>query len=755
MKQQILSRYTELCDKSHFKFLPQIRTYLETEKEEDEETGLEVVDVPYPGNTTYNFNSRITDKDIQPISIAYMTNVSHIFVLDLSYNVLSDKGASVLSKLIEYAENIKKINLKGNRITDTGCENLNKGLLNKKKLEYLNMNSNRFGNVGLLSINELLFKNDALKFLDVGGNRYDWDGIISLMNALKTTNKSLEVLNMDEPAYKISDQHFFNHVGKMFLSNTNLKKLSLKFNKLRWEGLNIIIFSLSRNTTLTVLDLTGNQICFQGMIYVRDYLKDNNILKSLILCGNKLRDQGAKVLVDGLVPNKTLVHLDITNNDIGEQGFIDFGNKIKENTGIKNLRIKYSNVFGYSFEITNSFKDKVPDYFIRKQTLTNCERYTTPKLKELEDTILNAQDKLNNLEYDMFCKIRDSIALEIGRIQSTAKAIALLDVYASLAYVAEKNRYVKPNLNDKGVINIKNGRHPVVEKMLDSSEMFISNDTYLDNKKHCISIITGPNMAGKSTYMRQTALIVLMAQIGAFVPADIADICVVDRIFTRVGASDDLGSGQSTFMVEMNEVANILRNATPDSLLILDEIGRGTSTYDGLAIAWAVTEHISNRKILGAKTLFATHYHELTELEGKMDNVNNYCIAVKENGDDIVFLRKIIKGGADKSYGIQVAKLAGVPDMVIDRAKEIVAELTDNDITEKVQNIAKESKNDKKVKVQHYDDVDIDQMTLFDTVTDEDVLKRLQEIDITTLTPMDALNTLYKLQSDLKNRWKN
>ncbi|MBO5620424.1 MAG: DNA mismatch repair protein MutS, partial [Butyrivibrio sp.] len=427
----------------------------------------------------------------------------------------------------------------------------------------------------------------------------------------------------------------------------------------------------------------------------------------------------------------------------------------REKTGIKNLRIKYSNVFGYSFEVTNSFKDKVPDYFIRKQTLTNCERYTTTELKELEDTILNAQDKLNNLEYEMFCKIRDSIALEIDRIQSTAKAIALLDTYASLAHVAEKNHYVKPQINDKGIINIKGGRHPVVENMLDSSDMFISNDTYLDNKKHCISIITGPNMAGKSTYMRQSALIVLMAQIGSFVPAEKADICIVDRIFTRVGASDDLGSGQSTFMVEMNEVANILRNATSDSLLILDEIGRGTSTYDGLAIAWAVIEHISNRKILGAKTLFATHYHELTELEGKMDNVNNYCIAVKENGDDIVFLRKIVKGGADKSYGIQVAKLAGVPDMVIDRAKEFVSELTDNDITEKVQNIARENKNDKKVKVKHYDDVDIDQMSLFDTVTDEEVLRRLQEIDITTLTPMDALNTLYKLQSDLKNRWKS
>ncbi|MBQ6587836.1 MAG: DNA mismatch repair protein MutS [Butyrivibrio sp.] len=439
----------------------------------------------------------------------------------------------------------------------------------------------------------------------------------------------------------------------------------------------------------------------------------------------------------------------------GKTWLAEMEEKERDKTGIKNLRIKYSNVFGYSFEVTNSFKDKVPDYFIRKQTLTNCERYTTPELKELEDTILNAQDKLNNLEYEMFCKIRDSIALEIDRIQTTAKAIALLDVYSSLAYVAEKNHYVKPSINEEGIINIKEGRHPVVEKMLDTSDMFISNDTYLDNKKHCISIITGPNMAGKSTYMRQTALIVLMAQIGSFVPATKADMCVVDRIFTRVGASDDLGSGQSTFMVEMNEVANILRNATPDSLLILDEIGRGTSTYDGLAIAWAVTEHISNRKILGAKTLFATHYHELTELEGKMDNVNNYCIAVKENGDDIVFLRKIVKGGADKSYGIQVAKLAGVPDMVIDRAKEIVTELTDNDITEKVQSIAKENKGDKKVKVKHYDEVDTHQMSLFDTVTDEDVLKRLQEIDITTLTPMDALNTLYKLQSDLKNRWKS
>lgn len=437
----------------------------------------------------------------------------------------------------------------------------------------------------------------------------------------------------------------------------------------------------------------------------------------------------------------------------GKQWLAQLEEEDRERTGIKNLKIKYNKVFGYYFEVTNSYKNLVPEDYIRKQTLANAERYTTPRLKELEDTILNAEDKLQTLEYDVFCRIRDTIAQELVRIQNTAKAIAKLDVYASLSLVSERNHYVRPKLNEKGVIDIKDGRHPVVEQMI-TNDMFIANDTYLDNGSHCISVITGPNMAGKSTYMRQTALIVLMAQIGCFVPARTANIGIVDRIFTRVGASDDLASGQSTFMVEMNEVANILRNATSKSLLILDEIGRGTSTFDGLSIAWAVIEHISNRKLLGAKTLFATHYHELTELEGKMNNVNNYCIAVKECGDDIVFLRKIVKGGADKSYGIQVAKLAGVPDMVIDRAKEIVEQLSDNDITEKVQSIAIDNKNDGKVKKQpKYDEVDLAQMSLFDTVTDEDILKELMEIEVTTLTPLDALNTLYRLQNKLKNRW--
>ncbi len=424
----------------------------------------------------------------------------------------------------------------------------------------------------------------------------------------------------------------------------------------------------------------------------------------------------------------------------------------RERTGIKNLRIKYNRVFGYYFEVTNSFVNLVPDDYIRKQTLTNAERYTTPKLKELEDTILNAEDKLFSLEYDIFCEIREKIAEQVARIQETAKVIAKLDTYASFAIVAERNHYCRPKINEKGIIDIKDGRHPVVENMIDA-DMFVSNDTYLDNGNNRVSIITGPNMAGKSTYMRQTALIVLMAQIGCFVPAKEANIGIVDRIFTRVGASDDLASGQSTFMVEMTEVANILRNATSRSLLILDEIGRGTSTFDGLSIAWAVIEYISNAKLLGAKTLFATHYHELTELEGKLSAVSNYCIAVKEQGDNIVFLRKIVRGGADRSYGIQVAKLAGVPDPVIERAKELVDELSENDITASVKSIAEESKTGKRASAKKLDEVDLAQISLFDTVRDDDILRELKEIDLNNLTPMDALNTLNQLQNKLKNRW--
>ncbi len=436
----------------------------------------------------------------------------------------------------------------------------------------------------------------------------------------------------------------------------------------------------------------------------------------------------------------------------GKTWLMELEAKERDKTGIKNLRIKYNKVFGYYLEVTNSYKDLVPDYFTRKQTLANAERYITPELKELEDIILGAEDRLVALEYELYREVREKIATEVLRIQQTAKAVAKVDVFASLALVAERNNFCRPKMNENGIIDIKNGRHPVVEQMI-NNDMFIANDTYLDNSSKRISIITGPNMAGKSTYMLQTALIVLMAQIGSCVPATSAKIGIVDRIFTRVGASDDLASGQSTFMVEMTEVANILRNATANSLLVLDEIGRGTSTFDGLSIAWAVVEHISNPKLLGAKTLFATHYHELTELEGKLNNVNNYCIAVKEKGDDIVFLRKIVPGGADRSYGIQVAKLAGVPESVIERAKVIADELSENDISEVVSSIAVDTTVQTKSSKKKLDEVDISQISLFDTVKDDDIIDEIREMDLSNLTPIDAMNKLYQIQSKIKNRW--
>ncbi len=453
----------------------------------------------------------------------------------------------------------------------------------------------------------------------------------------------------------------------------------------------------------------------------------------------------------------------------GKQWLSELEVREREKTGIKNLRIKFNKVFGYYLEVTNSYRDLVPETWTRKQTLANAERFITPELKELEDMILGAEDKLFSLEYQTFSDIRDRIAAEVVRIQQTARALAKIDVCASLAYVAAANNYVRPKINTKGIINIKGGRHPVVEKMT-ANEMFIENDTYLDNDHNRIAIITGPNMAGKSTYMRQSALIVLMAQIGSFVPASSADIGIVDRIFTRVGASDDLASGQSTFMVEMTEVANILRNATRNSLLILDEIGRGTSTFDGLSIAWAVVEYISHPKLLGAKTLFATHYHELTELEGKLESVSNYCVAVSEQGDDIIFLRKIVPGGADKSYGIQVAKLAGVPDLVIERAKELVEELSSADISDRAREIeTADLKKSKSAKVKK-DDAPSGQYSMFDTgmaaedsgsakardseadQTREEICDRIMQIDIPSITPMEAMNILYQLQRDLINR---
>lgn len=408
----------------------------------------------------------------------------------------------------------------------------------------------------------------------------------------------------------------------------------------------------------------------------------------------------------------------------------------REKTGIKNLKIGYTKVFGYYLEVTRSYYNLVPDHYIRKQTLANCERYVTQELKEMEETILGAETKVVELEYQIFTKIREQISSQAGRLKKTAAGIAELDALCSLAEVADRENYCMPVVNNDGIITIEGGRHPVVEKMLDAGA-FVPNDTLLDMDENRVAVITGPNMAGKSTYMRQVALIVLMAQIGSFVPADKAVIGVADRIFTRVGASDDLAAGQSTFMVEMSEVAAILENATSKSLLILDEIGRGTSTYDGLSIAWSVIEYIADVEKIGSRTLFATHYHELTELEGKLPGVKNYCIAVKKKGDDIIFLRKILRGGADGSYGIQVARLAGLPQCVTERAKELLRELEAADISKQRARRKREAMEG--------------QVAFFIPDSNEDraekeVIEEIKSIDISEITPLDAMNVLYRLQ---------
>lgn len=455
-----------------------------------------------------------------------------------------------------------------------------------------------------------------------------------------------------------------------------------------------------------------------------------------------IEDPPLQIKEGGIIKDGYLEHIDELKHakTDGKQWLAELETKEREASGIKNLKIKYNKVFGYYFDVTNSYKELVPEHFIRKQTLANSERYTTEELDKLADTILGSEDKLCALEYETFCDIREKISGEIKRVQRTAHAVAMLDVMASLAYVTEQNHYIRPVMNEEGRLKIQGGRHPVVEKMI-PNDLFIRNDTELDINENRIAIITGPNMAGKSTYMRQTALIVLLAQMGCYVPADQADIGIVDRIFTRVGASDDLASGQSTFMVEMSEVANILRNATVNSLLILDEIGRGTSTYDGLSIAWSVVEYISNFHRLGAKTLFATHYHELTELEGQLPGVHNYCIAVKEQGDDIVFLRKIMRGGADRSYGIQVAKLAGLPQDVIERANEILSELLDeHDLAGKGKKVTVAKPKRKE---------EPKQLSFFANPMEQEVVAEIQSLDLSNMTPMKALVYLSELQEKL------
>ena len=408
----------------------------------------------------------------------------------------------------------------------------------------------------------------------------------------------------------------------------------------------------------------------------------------------------------------------------------------KEATGIPKLKVAYNKVFGYFIEVTNAYKDMVPDTYIRKQTLTNCERYITQELKELEGKVLGAKDRCVALEYEVFCEVRSQIGAQVERIQRTAKALAVLDVLTSLAQIAYKNNYCCPQITTDGTLEIKDGRHPVVEALLEDAP-FVPNDTFLDCKDNKCSIITGPNMAGKSTYMRQTALIVLMAQIGSFVPAKSAKVSVCDAIFTRVGASDDLATGQSTFMVEMNEVSSILKNATDNSLIILDEIGRGTSTFDGMSIARAVLEYVVKK--IGAKTLFATHYHELTAMEGMLSGVNNYSVAVKKRGDDSTFLRRIVHGGADQSVGIEVAKLAGVPSAVTKRAKAILKELEAN-------KIEIDFKAEDAVDEEDEDDIQFN----FKTKSTDELFELIKAIDINTLTPIEAMQTLYDLKKKVE-----
>lgn len=475
--------------------------------------------------------------------------------------------------------------------------------------------------------------------------------------------------------------------------------------------------------------ISGCQSSYMRMIY-----KDLDLLEDIhsLIDSAIVDDPPFSVREGGMIREGYNEELDIVNSDMNNSKDIlsQIEAQEREKTGIPKLKIGYNRVYGYFLEVTNFYKNLVPDTYIRKQTLTGSERYITPDLKDLESRILGAKDRAIAMEYTLFETIRTTVSDNLERIQNTAKALATLDALTSLANVASDNRYVRPEVNQSTAIVIKDSRHPVVELLLRDSS-FVPNDVNLDTKGERVDIITGPNMAGKSTYMRQIALIVLMAQMGSFVPASSAKIGIVDSIFTRVGASDDLASGQSTFMVEMNEVANIVKNATSKSLLILDEIGRGTSTFDGMSIARAVLEYCADKKKLGAKTLFATHYHELSVMEQLLDGVKNYSIAVKKRGDDITFLRRIVPGGADDSYGIEVAKLAGVPNTIINRAKEILADLESG----KAETIIE--------KVNVNEDTQLSLMG----VASSPVIDKLKSVDLNTLTPIEAMNLLYELKN--------
>lgn len=497
---------------------------------------------------------------------------------------------------------------------------------------------------------------------------------------------------------------------------------------------------LSLKTTLAPLPQIKSILADCNSSLLKDIYNNLDLLEDVKdLVTNAISDDAPfSVREGGMIKDNFNKELDELRNIVsGGKGYIaKLEQDEQEKTGITKLKIGYNRVFGYYFEVPNAFKEIVPDTYIRKQTLSNCERYITQELKDLESKVLGAQERIVSLEYEIFCSVRKKIGEQNERTSKTSKAIATIDTLCSLANVAVSNNYVRPEINDSDIISIKDGRHPVIEKMLKDTP-FVPNDTELDCNDNRIAIITGPNMAGKSTYMRQVAIIVLMAQVGSFVPAASATIGLVDSIFTRVGASDDLASGQSTFMVEMSEVAEILENATNKSLVILDEIGRGTSTYDGMSIAKAVVEYTADKKKLGAKTLFATHYHELTELENEIDGVKNYNIAVKKRGEDIIFLRRIIRGGADGSYGIDVARLAGVPDSVVKRAKVILKKLEESDPQPRVINNFNNSQDDET------------QISFGSNISDE-IVDELKMLDVNTLTPIEAMSKLFELSNKAK-----
>ena len=518
-------------------------------------------------------------------------------------------------------------------------------------------------------------------------------------------------------------------ISKVVTSNVNARELLSLKNSL--ENLPTL-----KNVLGKIVNETKN-VYFYELYQKLDTLEDiYSLIENSIADDAKMTIKEGGIIKDGFDEQVDEYRKASTQ---GQDWLMELEAKEKERTGIKGkwLRVGYNRVFGYFIEVTNSYKNMVPeDRYIRKQTLAGAERYITEELKEIEDKILGAKDKLVDIEYEIFCKIRDKIASQVIRVQNTASVVATLDVLCSFATVAINNRYVKPEITTDGNIDIKNGRHAVVEKALKNDE-FIPNDVYMNNDSDRFLIITGPNMAGKSTYMRQVAIITYMAQLGSFVPADSAKVSIVDRIFTRIGASDDLAMGQSTFMVEMQELSNILENATKNSLIILDEIGRGTSTYDGLAIAWATVEYVADKEKIGAKTLFATHYHELIELEGKVEGVKNYSVDVKEKGDDVIFLRKITPGGADESYGIYVAKLAGIKKSVIQRSKQILKELENVDL-------AKKTIQEKKKKITT-EEIQVD---MFNYKMAE-ITRILEKTDLDEITPKDALEVLYRLKEKL------